>query len=278
MTDGRITTNDGLTLRYIDVGSGRPVVLIHGWQQAAELWRYQIDALSAFVRVIAFDHRGHGVSDKPAHGYKVHRLAKDLQDLMTELDLSDAVLVGHSMGCQVVLAYLELFGPQRVSKIALVDEPIFLTIDPAWDERTLAETGAVFPPQAVLDTVNGLANPATREQTVRGLIDLLTSPTISPEAKEWIVQWNLRVDGIHSGSLFYNHAHQDWREQVKRVQLPTLVVGAQGSPVPASAMRWAADQIPGAQLEIFAADEGGSHFMFIENPAKFNAIMAEFVK
>lgn len=159
----------------------------------------------------------------------------------------------------------------------MVDEPFFLTLNPAWDEQTRAQTGAVFLPEAVLDVVNGLGNPETREATVRGVIDLLTSPTIAAETKEWIVSRNLLVDGVHSGSVFYNHAHQDWREQVKRVDMPTLIVGAEGSPVPVSAMRWAASQIPNSRLEIFGADEGGSHFMFIENPAKFNAILEGFI-
>lgn len=277
ISTGTITTNDGVGLSFRDSGSGSPVVLVHGWQQSAELWKHQIEGLSGDHRVISWDMRGHGGSDRPDHGYKVHRMAADLADLVAALDLDGFVLIGHSMGCQVVLAYLELFGQAKVAKIVLVDEPIFLTADPSWDEKVTLQAGAIFSQEAVLGAVNGLAGAETHEATVRGFIDLLTSPSIAPEDKEWIVQQNLLVDGIHSGSLFYNHAHQDWRTQLSQIAVPTLVIAAEGSIVPVGCLEWAVKQIPDARLSVFGADEGGSHFMFIENPQKFNAVVSEFV-
>lgn len=126
--------------------------------------------------------------------------------------------------------------------------------------------------------MTNVADPTTNEATVRGLIDALTSPSIAPEVKAWTVGQNLPVDGVRSGSLFDNHAHQDWREEVKRITLPMLVIAARGSIVPVAALEWAAGQIPDAHLKIFEADEGGSHFMFIENPVTFNAILGAFLE
>lgn len=274
---GTITTNDNVSIAYQEAGKGRVVLLVHGWQQSGELWKRQQEGLSHLARIITIDQRGHGSSDKPDHGYMVHRLAADLADLITELGLKDIVLVGHSMGCQIVLAYLQLFGADRVGKLVLVDEPLFLTKDPSWSDEILAETGAVFDQEAVLGTVNGLADPASNEAVVRGLIDVLTTPGIAPEDKEWIVQQNLLTNGVNSAALFYNHAHQDWRSQLPQVSVPTLVIGAEGSIVPVSCLEWAAKRIPTARVEIFGADEGGSHFMFIENPTKFNRLVAEFI-
>lgn len=116
-----VITNDGVTLRYTEVGAGRPLVLVHGLRQSAEDFRPQFDGLSELCRVIAYDQRGHGESGKPGHGYTGHRLAKDLQDVLTTLDLSDVVLAGHSLGCMVAWAYLELFGTERLAKLVLVD-------------------------------------------------------------------------------------------------------------------------------------------------------------
>lgn len=275
---GTITTNDNVTIAYEESGAGRPVLLVHGWQQSGELWKRQREGLSHLARMISIDQRGHGKSGKPDHGYMVHRLAADLAALVSELDLRDIVLVGHSMGCQVVLAYLQLFGADRVGKLVLVDEPILLTKDPSWSDEILAETGAVFDQDAVLGTVNGLADPASNEAVVRGLIDVLTTPGIAADDKEWIVQQNLLTNGANSAALFYNHAHQDWRALLPQVSVPTLVIGAEGSIVPVSCLQWAAGRIPNARIEVFGADEGGSHFMFIENPTKFNALLEEFIK
>jgi len=68
-----ITTNDGVKLHYLERGTGQPLVLLHGWSQTAEIFRHQIEALSSRCRVIAFDMRGHGQSEKPGFGYRVHR-------------------------------------------------------------------------------------------------------------------------------------------------------------------------------------------------------------
>ena len=80
-------------------GMGRPVVLIHGWPLSGESWRSQIAALSsAGYRVVAYDRRGFGASDKPGGGFDYDTLTDDLDGLMTELNLIDVTLVGFSMG------------------------------------------------------------------------------------------------------------------------------------------------------------------------------------
>lgn len=275
---GTITTNDNIKIAYQETGSGQAILLVHGWEQSGELWKHQLEGLSHLGRVIAIDQRGHGKSDKPEHGYKVHRLAADVADVIRELKLDDVVLIGHSMGFQVVLAYLELFGSDRIARIVLVDEPIFMTKDPSWSDEVMAETGAIFDQEATLGAINGLAAPESNEAVVRGFIDMLTTPGIPADVKEWIVQQNLLMKGTHAASLFYNHAHQDWRAQLPQVKVPTLIIGAEGSIVPISCLEWAAKQIPDATLSVFGADEGGSHFMFIENPTKFNALIEGFVK
>ena len=74
-----------------------------------------------------------------------------------------------------------------------------------------------------------------------------------------------------------NHANLDWRDVIAKIRLPTLAIGAYASLAPATCMPWVAAQIPGSRLEMFAADEGGSHFMFVENSSKFNRVVLEFL-
>ena len=105
-----VTTNDGIRLHYVEKGSGAPLVMIPGWSQTAAQFEAQVEGLSASRRVIAFDMRGHGESDKPEHGYKIQRLAMDLRNAIEALGLERVSLLGHSMGCSVIWCYIDLFG------------------------------------------------------------------------------------------------------------------------------------------------------------------------
>ncbi len=99
-------------------GTGRPVVLIHGWPLSGESWAAQVPALhDAGFRVIAYDRRGFGRSEKPDHGYDYDTLADDLAGLVVDLDLRDAVLVGFSMGGGEVARYVALHGQNRLGGV-----------------------------------------------------------------------------------------------------------------------------------------------------------------
>ncbi|WP_233255718.1 alpha/beta fold hydrolase [Naasia lichenicola] len=108
-----ITTDDGVRLDYTESGApgGVPVVLIAGFKAARASWLYQTPALEAAgYRVISVDLRGHGTSECPDFGHSMARRAADLEQLLVELDLRGAVLVGQSMGGNTVWAHLKDFG------------------------------------------------------------------------------------------------------------------------------------------------------------------------
>jgi len=116
-----IETNDGQRLFVRDAGSGRPVVLIHGWTLSSEIWKGQIDWLAAQgLRVVAYDRRGHGQSSKPETGYDYDRLAADLANVIDKLDLKDVTLAGHSMSAGEVVRYLSRHGNRRIARVMLV--------------------------------------------------------------------------------------------------------------------------------------------------------------
>ena len=92
-------------------GKGRPVVLIHGWPLSADAWKAQVGPLSdAGYRVIAYDRRGFGRSDKPDVGFDYDTLTADLAGLLEEHDLRDVTLVGFSMGGGEVARYVTNHG------------------------------------------------------------------------------------------------------------------------------------------------------------------------
>jgi non-heme chloroperoxidase len=117
-----------IELYYEDHGSGRPVVLIHGYPLSSRAWDKQLPVLlEDGHRVITYDRRGFGQSSQPTGGYDYDTFAADLKVLMDALDLREATIVGHSMGTGEVTRYLGNYGSQRVSQGVLISPiPPFL--------------------------------------------------------------------------------------------------------------------------------------------------------
>jgi len=111
---------EGTRIRYIDAGRGAPVVFLHGLGASMYAWRKNLGAVAAAgFRVIAFDNRGFGLSDKPPGPYDNAAYARLASALMDSLGLSDAVLVGHSMG-GAIAAEVAIEYPQRVRGLVLI--------------------------------------------------------------------------------------------------------------------------------------------------------------
>ena len=131
ITVGRENSTN-IDLYYEDHGSGQPVVLIHGYPLDGHSWEKQSEALlTAGYRVITYDRRGFGQSSQPTVGYDYDTFAADLNTVLETLDLTDAVLVGFSMGTGEVGRYLGTYGSTRVAKAAFLAslEPFLLQTD-----------------------------------------------------------------------------------------------------------------------------------------------------
>src|SRR3954447_23770406 len=144
-----VKTSDGIRLQYLESGVGQPLVMIPGWSQTAEQFKFQIEGLSDRYRVIAVDMRGHGESSKPAYGYRIARLSKDVHELLTALDLHEVALLGHSMGASVIWSYYDLFGPERLAKLIIVDQVPVTCTDLEWTNEERIAAKVAFVPQAV---------------------------------------------------------------------------------------------------------------------------------
>lgn len=110
-----------IEIYYEDHGTGRPVVLIHGYALDGRSWERQERALlGAGYRVVAYDRRGFGRSSRPASGYDYDTLADDLRTLLEHLDLEEVVLTGFGMGTGEVARYLGRYGSARVRKAVMI--------------------------------------------------------------------------------------------------------------------------------------------------------------
>jgi non-heme chloroperoxidase len=269
-----------LKLHYVERGQGQPLVLVHGWSQSTRCFAKQLDDLGDRYRVIAVDMRGHGESPKPPHGYRVARLAQDLHEFLIQHDLREVALGGHSMGASIIWSYLEQFGAERVAKLIFIDQAPLVTNGMGLTGAALADAGCAFTPTSLYETAHGIAT--NREASLKGLRSAFFSAAVSDADFAMAVAESLKVPAACAARLLIDHASQDWRDLITHVlptlQLPTLVFGGElASIFPPDAATWIAAQIPGAVLSIFGRDEGGSHFMFWENPQKFNAEVRRFL-
>ncbi|MEM7693898.1 MAG: alpha/beta hydrolase [Pseudomonadota bacterium] len=269
------TTSDGATLATLEAGSGTPLIMIPGWSQTARQWHHQINHFQKTHRVIAMDMRGHGASQKVTHGFRVTRFARDVRELMEAYDLTDAVLMGHSMGCSVIWAYYDAYGADRLSKLVLCDQSPSLSNNDALTEAEKADAGALFTPAATYETASALAGDADGTVTT-GFVGGMFTKAADRDLVAAVIEANLELPRREAATLLIDHVGMDWRDVIARISIPVLAVGGTASLVPHHAVRWTA-ATTGGRAEIFEEGEGGAHFMFMENPEKYNRIVGEFL-
>lgn len=111
---------NGIRQHVIEAGDGPPVILLHGFPETNFSWRFQIPVLAERYRVIAPDLRGYGETEKPAAGYDKRNMAKDLRELMRELDIPKVVLVGHDRGARVATRFAKDY-PDLIDRLVVMD-------------------------------------------------------------------------------------------------------------------------------------------------------------
>ena len=145
VTVGRENTTE-IEIYYEDHGSGKPVVLIHGYPLDGHSWELQTrDLLESGYRVITYDRRGFGRSSKVATGYDYDTFAADLSTLLDALDLGEVTLVGFSMGTGELARYVANHGHERIAKLAFL-----ASLEPYLVEAEDNPTGV---PRSVIDGI-----------------------------------------------------------------------------------------------------------------------------
>ncbi|MBX2853952.1 MAG: alpha/beta hydrolase [Rhodobacteraceae bacterium] len=268
------TTSDGAELFYKDWGSGQPILFSHGWPLSADAWDAQMlyFALNGY-RVIAHDRRGHGRSSQPFGGNNMDRYADDLHELITHLDLSGAVLIGHSTGGGEVSHYIGRHGDARVAKVVLVGAvpPVMLK----------SEANPHGTPMEVFDSIrSGVAT--NRSQFYQDL----TIPFYGFNRDGVEVSQGLRdsfwFQGMAGGikgqyDCIREFSEVDYTEDLQAITVPTLVIhGGDDQIVPIDASgKLSAEIVKDAVLKIY---EGGSHGLAQIEPDRFNADVHAFIK
>jgi pimeloyl-ACP methyl ester carboxylesterase len=238
-----------IDLYYEDHGSGKPVVLIHGYPLSGTSWEKQTAVLlAAGYRVITYDRRGFGKSSQPTTGYNYDTFAEDLHKLVTQLELQNFALVGFSMGGGEVARYLGKYGSNGVSRAVFVSSvPPFLLKTQDNPEGVDASVFDGIRKAVAADRY------AFFTEFFRNFYntDLLLGKRVSEQAVQ--SSWNVAASASPTASLACVPAWlEDFRKDLNRVDVPTLVIHGDADrilPISASGRR-TAKLVKGARLVV----------------------------
>lgn len=262
-----------IQLYYEDLGAGRPVVLIHGWPLSGQSWERQTPALlAAGYRVIAYDRRGFGRSDKPSMGYDYDTFAADLNALVTHLDLREMTLVGFSMGGGEVARYVGKYGSDRVR------QAVFMAAVPPY-LRKAADNPAGVDASVFEGVTAGLVKdrPAFLSQFLANFygVEKLKGTRISDEAVR--LSWNIAAAASPLATVNCVATWgTDFRQDLARFAIPTLVVHGDDDaivPLAASGQR-THEMIRGSELFVVP---GGPHGLNWTHAAEVNERLLAFL-
>ena len=274
MSTSTITTGDGTEIFYKDWGTGQPVVFSHGWPLNADAWDDQLVFVgSNGYRAIAHDRRGHGRSSQPWDGNDLDTYADDLAALLDELDIRDAVLVGHSTGGGEVTRYIGRHGTSRLAKAVLVGAipPLML--------KTAANPGGT--PIEAFDQIRaGLS--ADRSQFYKDLSAPFYGANrpdsqVSQGVRDAFWLWSMQVVVRGAYECVKAFSETDLNEDLEKIDVPTLIIhGDDDQIVPiADSALLSSKIVKEATLKVYP---GAPHGLMATHKDQFNADLLSFLR
>jgi non-heme chloroperoxidase len=263
-----------IELYYEDHGSGPAIVLLSGWPLDSRSWEPQVhDLLEAGNRVIVYDRRGFGQSSRPTVGYDFDTLAGDLDKLMTKLDLSEATLIGFSLGTGELARYIGTYGTDRLKSCVFIESlaPSFVKSDD--NPNGVDQQGVDDTRQAILDD-----RPAWLTGLLADFLNL--DDYLGKRVSEETVRnnWNAGAGAspIATWACVLTWL-EDFHEDIKGIDIPTLILHG-------TADRILSLEGQGRRLHAALPDahyveiEGGPHVMCVTHAKEVNRELLSFLK
>ncbi|MDP2367170.1 alpha/beta fold hydrolase [Rhodoferax sp.] len=255
-------------------GGGRPVVLIHGWPLSSQAWEPQVSVLQAAgYRVVAYDRRGFGRSDKPQSGYSYDVLADDLQRVIDQCGLEDVTLVGFSMGGGEVARYIARHGESRLRSV------VFAAAVPPYLMKTADNPDGPLTPEKAQQKKQAL------EQDRGAYFDQFTQNFFSANGVLQVTESQrgqaialCRQSAQHAAlACMDSFGTTDFREDLKKVTVPTLVIHGEADaivPIEGSGLR-THRAVPHSKLVTVG---GAPHGLNLSHAQAFNDALLSFLR
>jgi pimeloyl-ACP methyl ester carboxylesterase len=252
--------SNGVRLHYAEQGdpSADPVILLHGYGDSWFSWSRVLPLLSSGRRVIALDLRGHGDSDRPAHGYAMRELAGDVVAFLAARRIARAAVVGHSMG-SFVAQQVALAAPRRVSRLVLVASG-----------TAAARFNDLFELQR---TVNGLAD-AVPEEFIREFQHSTIHRPVPEDFLERVISESRKLPAYVWREAVSGMLATGRPERLRAQEIPTLILWGDRDAMTSRAEQEALTMLVGGELKVY--DETG-HAVHWERPDEFAADLEEFL-
>lgn len=251
-----------------DIGSGQPVVLIHGWPLSSRSYESQISHLASNgFRFIGIDLRGYGESDKPWSGYDYNTAASDIKAVVDQLGLRNFVLGGHSMGGPIAIRYLTNYGQENVDKLWLMAPAA-----PLFTQRKDFKIGMKpIEMDALIKVIE-----ADRPAFLAEYAHMFFGKPKSPQFTHWFEQVGLRA-GVHSTiNSAISLRDEDLRDELSTITVPTAIFHGKKDKICSYKLgEYLEKEIPNSVLVPF---KQSGHGMPNDEPKKFNTEMIRFLK
>jgi non-heme chloroperoxidase len=267
------TKTNAINIYYQEYGAGKPVIFIHGWPLNHEMWEYQFNDLPNHkIRCIAYDRRGFGKSDRPFEGYNYNTFADDLNELIIQLNLTQIVLVGFSMGGGEIARYIGKYGNDKIEKV------VFISAVTPFRMKT-ADNPDGTEKEKFLETINALMadRPAFLADFGKRFygVDLMNQP-VSKSILEWNQLLCLNSSSIATMECVRAFSETDFRDDLVKIAVPVLIIHGNDDnivPINASGDKTAA-LIPNAKYLVY---EDAPHGLFITEKEKLNLDLINFI-
>ena len=256
LQDRFFLTSDGVRLHYLEAGppTAHTIVFVPGWTMPAWIWGPQVAAFAPYYRVVAFDPRGQGESQRAATGYTPSRRGADIGELIARLGPAPVTIVGWSLGVLDTLAYVHMSGDAAIAGLVLVDNSVGEAPPPVAHKRTSPSLP--------------LAHPLFMQRFVRGMFR-------QPQPEDYLERLtaaSLRTpESACRALLAYPVPRSYWREAIYSTDKPVLYVVRPGLAAQAANLE---RNRPNTESVVFA--EAG-HALFVDEPRRFDALLASFL-
>ena len=257
---------NGHTIHYTKQGTGKPLILSHGFAGSIYTWRDIIPLLADHYTVYAYDVLGFGLSDKPSDAdYSMKAHGDSLIGFMDALNLPSASLIGHSMG-GVIVGYAALAAPSRVDKLVMIEPGFYTNKTPAFLKYMYFPLNRIMARQFYTRSMTErflLASFYNKSKVTEEVVDAYMIPTRTPNVLDAMAHMMVTVGG------------QKYEGVSERIMQPTLIVWGEREPgvLPGVAARLTSEM----QGSTLAPVEACGHYVQEEKPQELAKIIRDFL-